>query len=218
MSLIHLHQARGLIAPGSTPAVVGTPVNTQGSGANTYDVDLVGSPTVGNYQILIASSSNDETFDTPSGWTAVRAVQHGNASVLALQAFYREITAGNVGETTVTLTAGAVTFTHNCLAMEIENFGALDASAAETYSAGSTTSHTGLSVTTTTDGCLVIEVMNMRTDAGGTAPGTGSTYQDSNNLLFYATQDAASAGATTGLSYTSVDAENGFPKLTFAIS
>ncbi len=59
--------------------------------------------------MLTRSSANTDPIATPAGWTALSASGLTGTSSSFTRAYYQDVTAGNVGDTTATFTAGTST-------------------------------------------------------------------------------------------------------------
>lgn len=183
------------VVAGATPTIVGVPVNSTNANTNNLTVTLPATRNVGDWEYLIVGHHDDRIINTPTGFTALTADRFGSSSVLSIKAFAREITAGNVGDTTTSVSASGF---GSMNAFAVATTGSGNGAADDSATAPSTDTHTGPTITTTQDNSLVFEAMVARLSAGGTAD---YVYPLGNALLLVNVQEQATAGATTGTTF-----------------
>jgi hypothetical protein len=192
---------------GGNPTFVSSATSGTSTASTSFVASLPAIPTIGNWQTLaVGTAFHTTVVDTPVGWTAV-ASQDGPSTTIGLYIFERLITAGNVAETTVTLTS-LNTQVWSVGVAETANTSGHNAASISQGLGTSATSHTGRSMTTTAANVLVYEFSCLRNgDSPSATPGFN---QQQTNCAFVAGyQTKATAGATTGLAFTTIDSESG---------
>ena len=182
-------------AAGAFPVIVGDPVNSQNANTNNLTVTLPATRNVGDWEYLIVGHHDDRIINTPTGFTALTADRFGTSGVLSLKAFAREITAGNVVDTTTSVSASGF---GSMNAFAVATTGTGNGAADDSATTSGTDTHTGPSIVTTQANSLVFEAMVARLSAGGTAD---YVYPLSNALLLVNVQEQAAIGATTGTTF-----------------
>lgn len=196
--------------PASVAPSIASTAHTSGStGGSGLVCALPASPTLGNWQLLFAASDNIANFGIPSGWSEVSPGDTAPGSVLQCRAFAREITAGNVGETTVTILNSTFKIAHG-LVHEVQDTsgpGQYEQGLFQTLPSGMT--HSGHVITTIVDKSRLIEALVFRSNLGGTSA-TGDAYAATNCLMVWGQQEQAVAGLSTALTYGTAENESSF--------